>query len=138
MKRIQMVQKTGIAFKEGCEKYLDDCRQRNLREGTMRHYKQSYTQFYKVISPDLPLEEFTEKTYTDYVKYLVETLHNDVSINSYLVISMVCFWKLMLMFFIVFISLILNLLCLGFLCSLCVYYTSGSVLTCHLNGTAVT
>ena len=84
MKRIQMVQKTGITFKEGCEKYLDDCRQRNLREGTMRHYKQSYTQFYKVISPDLPLEEFTEKTYTDYVKYLVETLHNDVSINSYL------------------------------------------------------
>ncbi|MDY5801780.1 MAG: hypothetical protein SPK25_06335, partial [Eubacteriales bacterium] len=51
--------------KEGCEKYLDDCRQRNLREGTMRHYKQSYTQFYKVISPDLQLEEFTEKTYTD-------------------------------------------------------------------------
>lgn len=43
MKRIQMVQKTGITFKEGCEKYLDDCRQRNLREGTMRHYKQSYT-----------------------------------------------------------------------------------------------
>ena len=84
MKRIQMVQKTGITFKEGCEKYLDDCRQRNLREGTMGHYKQSYTQFYKVISPDLPLEEFTEKTYTDYVKYLVETLHNDVSINSYL------------------------------------------------------
>jgi len=84
MKRIQMVQKTGITFKEGCEKYLDDCIQRNLREGTMRHYKQSYTQFYKVISPDLPLEEFTEKTYTDYVKYLVDTLHNDVSINSYL------------------------------------------------------
>ena len=25
MKRIQMVQKTGITFKEGCEKYLDDC-----------------------------------------------------------------------------------------------------------------
>ena len=30
------------------------------------------------------MEDFTEKTYNDYVKFLVETLHNDVSINSYL------------------------------------------------------
>ena len=84
MKRIKMLQGTGLTFRDGCEKYLDDCRQRNLREGTIGHYKQSYTQFYKVISPDLPLEDFTEKIYKDYVKFLVETLHNDVSINSYL------------------------------------------------------
>ena len=84
MKKIKMLQKSGLSFRDGCEKYLDDCRQRNLREGTIGHYKQSYTQFYKVISPDLPLEDFTEKIYKDYVKFLVETLHNDVSINSYL------------------------------------------------------
>ena len=32
----------------------------------------------------MPLIEFTEKTYTDYVTYLTETLENDISINSYL------------------------------------------------------
>lgn len=43
MKKIKMVQKTGLTFKDGCEKHLDDCRQRNLREGTIGHYKQSHT-----------------------------------------------------------------------------------------------
>ena len=84
MKKIQMLKENNLTFKDGCEKYLDDCRQRNLREGTIRHYKQSYTQFYKVIPPEMPLIEFTEKTYTDYVTYLTETLENDISINSYL------------------------------------------------------
>ncbi len=84
MKKIQMLKKKNLTFKDGCEKYLDDCRQRNLREGTIRHYKQSYTQFYKIIPPEMPLIEFTEKTYTDYVTYLTETLENDISINSYL------------------------------------------------------
>lgn len=84
MKAIRMLQKTGLTFKDGCEKYLDDCRQRNLREGTIGHYKQSYTQFYKVISPELALEDVTEEVYKNYVKHLVETLHNDVSVNSYL------------------------------------------------------
>ncbi len=62
MKKIQMLKETGLTFKAGCEKYLDDCRQRNLREGTIRHYRQSYTQFYKVIPAGLPLEDFTEKS----------------------------------------------------------------------------
>ena len=84
MKKLRMISGSGITFQEGCEKYLDDCRQRNLREGTIGHYKQSYKQFYKWISPSLLLENFTEQTYNDYVKFLVETLENDVSINSYL------------------------------------------------------
>ena len=84
MKKIQMLKEKNLTFKDGCEKYLDNCRQRNLREGTIRHYKQSYTQFYKIIPPEMPLNEFTEKTYTDYVKHLTETLENDISINSYL------------------------------------------------------
>lgn len=84
MKKIKMLKNQELTFKEGCEKYLDDCRERNLREGTISHYKQSYTQFYKVIPPDLLLSDFSEKVYKDYVKYLVETIENDISINSYL------------------------------------------------------
>ena len=31
-----------LTFEEGCNKYLENCRQRNLREGTINHYRQSY------------------------------------------------------------------------------------------------
>lgn len=47
MKKIKMVATSAMTFEEGCNKYLDHCRQRNLREGTIGYYKQSYTQFYK-------------------------------------------------------------------------------------------
>ena len=73
-----------ITFEQGCNKYLDNCRQRNLREGTINHYKQSYTQFYKYFERETPIEEIDQKAYNDYVIYLRRTLHNDVSINSYL------------------------------------------------------
>lgn len=73
-----------LTFKEGCEKYLEYCRQRNLREGTINHYKQSYTQFYKYFDPDTPIKKFDEEVYNEYVLHLKAILNNDVSINSYL------------------------------------------------------
>lgn len=73
-----------ITFEEGCNKYLDNCRARNLREGTINHYKQSYTQFYKYFDREKPVEEFSQKEYSEYVRYLRKTIQNDVSINSYL------------------------------------------------------
>lgn len=84
MKKLQMVVSNSLTFEQGCNKYLDNCRQRNLREGTINHYKQSYTQFYKFFDPETPIEEITEKEYNRYVLHLRRTLHNDVSINSYL------------------------------------------------------
>ncbi len=38
MKKLQMAKTETITFEEGCNKYLDDCRQRNLREGTIISY----------------------------------------------------------------------------------------------------
>lgn len=84
MKKLKMQSKNSITFEEGCNKYLENCRQRNLRQGTINHYKQSYTQFYKYFEPETPIEEITEKAYNNYLLYLRKTLHNDVSINSYL------------------------------------------------------
>ena len=73
-----------LTFEEGCNKYLEYCRQRNLREGTINHYKQSYTQFFKFFDPEMPVEEIDEDAYKSYVLHLKSTLNNDVSINSYL------------------------------------------------------
>ena len=84
MKKIKMARGTTLTFEEGCNRYLENCRQRNLRAGTINHYKQSYTQFYKYIDPSLPLAEFDEALYNQYVLHLRNTLKNDISIISYL------------------------------------------------------
>lgn len=84
MKKIKMRPTTTITFEDGCNLYLDDCRKRNLRQATINHYRQSYTQFYKYFDPDMPIEEMTQEAYNDYVLYLRDTLHNDTSINAYL------------------------------------------------------
>ncbi len=94
MKKLTLQKANDITFREGCEKYLDDCRVRNLREGTIGHYRQSYVQFYKYFDPDMPVSEFSEKHYNDYIMYLKEVVGNDQSINSYLrdLITTVHFW----------------------------------------------
>ena len=84
MKKLKMNAAAALTFEEGCNKYLLYCRQRNLREGTINHYRQSYTQFYKYFDPQMPVTQITKDVYNDYVLYLRETLDNDVSINSYL------------------------------------------------------
>ena len=38
MKKIKMAKGATLTFKEDCDKYLEYCRHRNLREGTIRHY----------------------------------------------------------------------------------------------------
>ncbi len=84
MKKLKMKATKGLTFEEGCNKYLEYWRQRNLRQGTINHYRQSYVQFFKFFEPDTPIEEIDEDAYKRYVLYLRSTLNNDVSINSYL------------------------------------------------------
>lgn len=84
MRKMRMVEQNFLTFEEGCNKYLDNCRARNLREGTINHYKQSYVQFAKFFDMQMPVSEMDAQLYQKYVIFLRETLHNDVSINSYL------------------------------------------------------
>ena len=42
MQKIKMSRGVTLTFEERCKKYLENCRQRNLREGTINHYRQSY------------------------------------------------------------------------------------------------
>ena len=59
MKKIKMARGVTLTFEEGCNKYLENCRQRNLREGTLGHYRQSYTQFYKYFDPKMPMPTYS-------------------------------------------------------------------------------
>ena len=84
MKKQKMMETNSMCFRDGCEAYLLYCRQRNLRAATLRHYRQSYGQIYKHIDPAMKLEDFNSKVYESYVQHLLDTMDNDVSINSYL------------------------------------------------------
>ena len=84
MKKLKMARSVTLTFEEGCNKYLENCRQRNLREGTIRHYRQSYDQFYKYFDRDMPVKDITEKEYKEFILYLKSYITNDRSINSYL------------------------------------------------------
>ncbi len=84
MKMIKMQLACSITFKELCDKYLTNCRERNLREGTINHYKQSYLKLFKFFAPDMPISDLDEAAYKSYVLYLKSNIDNDVSINAYL------------------------------------------------------
>ena len=84
MKKLRIVEQNFMTLEEGCNKYLDNCRSRNLREGTINHYRQSYVQFAKFFDMQMQVRDMDEKLYQKYVVFLRETLHNDVSINAYL------------------------------------------------------
>ena len=73
MQKLKMKTTNSLTFEEGCNKYLEYCRQRNLREGTINHYKQSYKQFYKFFKPDLPVEKIDAKIYKDYVLHFMSS-----------------------------------------------------------------
>lgn len=83
-----------LTFEEGCNLYIANCRQRNLRQGTINHYRQSYTQFYKYFNAEMPVADFTKAKFDDYVVYLTDTIENSISVNSYLrdLITTAHFW----------------------------------------------
>ena len=67
MKKLKMNSAAVLTFEEGCNKYLMYGRQRNLREGTINHYRQSYTQLYKYFDPQMPVTSptFLSFAFTD-------------------------------------------------------------------------
>lgn len=79
-----MLRDNSITFEEGCELYLNNCRERNLRDDTIRHYKQSYDQFYKYFDKNMPVKNITQKEYKAFILHLRSYIDNDRSINSYL------------------------------------------------------
>ena len=80
MKKLKMALGVSFTFEEGCTKYLINCRQGNLREGTINHYRQSYLYFYKFFAPKMHIEDIDGQNYKDYVLHLKSSLDNDVGV----------------------------------------------------------
>ena len=62
MKKIRMCVDTDKTFAEGFEEYILDCKSRNLRDGTLRHYRESIKQIYKRVPSDTLISDLDEYT----------------------------------------------------------------------------
>ena len=75
---------TEKTFKEGCEDYLLDCKARNLREGTLKHYTDVMKQLYKFIPEDTPIEKMNANTFKKFIIQMGERPEiNSQSLNTY-------------------------------------------------------
>lgn len=83
-KKIQMNVSNRMTFEEGCKEYLDNCRARNLRDGTIRHYTDTITQLYKYIDREMFIEEITMDVYDQFIRALRSNeAMNDMTLYTY-------------------------------------------------------
>ena len=59
-RKIKLIINNETSFKQGCEEYLLDCKARNLREGTIKHYKDSSKQIMKYIGEDTLIKDINK------------------------------------------------------------------------------
>ncbi len=84
MKRMKMNECKETTFEEGCEEYLLNCRARNLREGTIKHYKDSMKQLFKYIDPDMLISTMDNETMGKFVITIKNNTNiNDMSLYTY-------------------------------------------------------
>ena len=78
MRKIKMFVPNDKTFAQGCEEYLDNCCARNLRDGTIKHYRDSIRQIQKYIDGDMYIIDITKETFDDFIK----ALRNNKNLNS--------------------------------------------------------
>lgn len=79
-----MTRVTEKTFKDGCEDYLLDCKARNLREGTIKHYTDVMKQLYKYIPEDTPITDMNVKIFKQFIIEMGERPDiNSQSLNTY-------------------------------------------------------
>ena len=82
-KKLTLERNTCRTLADGCNRYLENCRQRNLSEITILHYRESYQHFYKFFGGDMPLAEMTKEKYDSFLGYLRTVTNNDMTIQCY-------------------------------------------------------
>lgn len=66
MKKLKMNYKNDKTFKDGFEEFILNCRSRNLREGTIKHYLESYRQIVKYFDEDILLSDISKKVFEEF------------------------------------------------------------------------
>lgn len=85
MKKIEMNTTQKITFEQGCEAYIMNCKARNLRDGTIKHYRDSIKQIYKYVNKNSFIEDMSKDTMEQFVLQLRENDEiNEMSMYTYM------------------------------------------------------
>lgn len=83
-KKLRLTMKTAMTLEEGITEFYLNCEARNLRAGTIKHYRDSVKQIYKVVPPETPIHTIDEDTWDTYKITLREKAYlRDTSIYTY-------------------------------------------------------
>lgn len=83
-KKIKINYSEGITFAEGCQEYLENCKARNLREGTLKHYRESIKSINRFIPPDTLISEIDNQRINSFIIDCKETLNiKDITLYTY-------------------------------------------------------
>lgn len=66
-KKLKMNYKNDKTFNDGFEEFILNCRSRNLREGTIKHYQESYNQIIKYFDEDILLSDISKKVFEEFI-----------------------------------------------------------------------
>ncbi len=84
MKKMKMNVLNRITFEQGCDAYISNCKARNLRNGTIKHYHDSIKQILKYINSDMYIETMNKNTFNNFCIDLRENDDlNDMSLYTY-------------------------------------------------------
>ena len=79
-KRITIQKNDSITFERGFEEFILNCKARNLRDATIKHYNESYKYITRVLDGDKNIDEFNIKTVDKFILDCKEKL--DISTNT--------------------------------------------------------
>ena len=80
--KMEYTQKS-ITIADGQEDYIKDCKVRNLSAGTIKHWKDTFTNMSHYISPDSLISELNENTMSEFILAHKEKGLSDISLYSY-------------------------------------------------------
>lgn len=84
MKKLKLNYSNDKTFEEGCKEYLDYCRGRNLRDGTLRHYRDSIKSICRFIEPSTLIFEIDNKRIQKFIIDCKENLDiKDITLYTY-------------------------------------------------------
>lgn len=67
MKRIKMSYKNNRTFKDGFNEFILNCKAKNLREATIKHYEVSYKQIIKYLDENIKISDISKSTFDEFV-----------------------------------------------------------------------
>lgn len=83
-RKLTIRKENNMTFEDGCDEFLNSCKARNLREGTLKHYRESIHSINRFISPDTPINTFDKDTVGNFVIKCKDSLDvSDTTIYTY-------------------------------------------------------